>query len=1684
MSYRKVSAFILLIIFLMPETFYLFRGNGSIQELESNIIDNSDNIESAGPYTPSMPDPEILIDIEECSDERIKFDYSAELDLSDIEWIGYWGHGIHRVDVYVTMSKGSTKYTKSENTLFGYGSFLVGEEYDITTIQGYHVALLFDQGFTDVEIKVKVSCNLVALIIPRWYDHTVSETTTMDDDDKLVPSNPRYDYDPSMVLQYLGDYDITFEYDDDSGWEGHIQCGFFDKDGVLQGTYGNSAPIIPVDNVASFTIPRTEWSKYPDCQIKFKIRAIDNDMDGGRTHDRAATVFPSTWTNAGFIFFSIGARFDKILTYAQINEMWKLSLISESSSNPLFQSLYINDFNLIQIFIANPGGQYLNISQAYLGFSCNSFITGVGFNPNKTISLPDNEDDNIFISEGGSGLIEQSIEFRHTFFNMEFFELDYIRFEFIFYYSIGQNWRAQSTIVLSDLYKIIKPPKPEINFNGFEGPMQSNKYIYKYKGESSRIYAKFKIVNKARIPLDLSQFLGLDETVNKDLYDKLEFVISRKQKVPINITKQLEVKANSEVIFKFEMNPITKFFIESDDILLYWSGIVGKLGSLFIKMLNEAFKTIMDDPDKILAMQIVSYLATGKVNSITAKKIIEKAIVAISIAICAIKIIIFSWMLLTIIDSYNKDKKRSYKFKYESSGEFIHFQSTGIVRSDFSDLNYEPINLKTNSLELKASSNQENEYVLGMALYISMLVNLGIAGTFYVAGNLIAGILMELLIYGQGLLIKGLWADANDDLPLESDYSEIYEPIYEKHNFTEYQPQNEFEESILDNINITNKLRSDIVAFNITQSRKKKAIDCEDYEIVLKQNEALYNYSKLISEDYKNLINSQEILNYHIQNNASYFEEVLIDFEDNISLTGFTDEEIAMLQELGYNNTEIEELDAILIDFTNTRDFSGSFNNSMLEFNESIEDINIILNYEADKYVNTSRLIINESINIKVDVFEEEVESVDAETLNKLNDIKNEIVALNSSGQWYKVILKSDLLIDIIDDIALNTNNVSYIEEYANFAQEYKNFAENSLKIAVYHLKSTKILDNEVKKITLICESDGAPTGDYILLSNCSWVAPLHEEITITQYDKTITNLIISTQDRSISPGIYNINLTLTKPNTDILIHSILTIEVIDDDMTQPSISINYSGDYTDGNSGFWEINVTDIESGIDHVRIFLDQEEIITDQNLQGIISKLYVIPVPNELGVHNIVVYCKNHDFDWINDQEINLRSSNLKIKDDDTIAPSIVLSYIGENTDEIPGYLQWEINDLDNGIGGDNDVGLSEINISVTYDSIGELESYQIFLPASASGVWNLPPCLGNYTFDILVRDNDNDRTIMVDSLTSELSHMETIIDDDIDPPELSNLLISPGIFDVNISFTAKDQYSGIGDILIYVNNELVEPFLFSKDNDVYKFILKNHWIFKRGFSDVEIIVFDADNDRSNDSLESSISGTFKNVLFDMYEYVDWQLEVLKIYIDENLSGRKSKCLKWKLSKAQEYLNDAFSLVENGNITCALYHEKIAKLFIQITEFRTEIYNKHHRISDEHTNYIIDTLHSIRNKIVIIMGASTGSEQGYDIAYIEVDLLDLSDFIEREIPYFIGKYLSRKVYYTSKMLEIAIFKITIGKDIKCILRYAQWKLEQVIWKINGYLNKGRISEDIAHRIIDEIIRINVSIEEVVID
>ena len=274
---------------------------------------------------------------------------------------------------------------------------------------------------------------------------------------------------------------------------------------------------------------------------------------------------------------------------------------------------------------------------------------------------------------------------------------------------------------------------------------------------------------------------------------------------------------------------------------------------------------------------------------------------------------------------------------------------------------------------------------------------------------------------------------------------------------------------------------------------------------------------------------------------------------------------------------------------------------------------------------------------------------------------------------------------------------------------------------------------------------------------------------------------------------------------------------------------------------------------------------------------------------------------------DSLTNEISREQEIIDDDLKPPNILISYEGSNTDGDPGQFTWVITDTDDGIGGDGDSGLSEINIKVDYlSSEGRPDDIYIISP-SETGTWNLPPYLGTYTITIFARDNDDDRTLIVDSLTTEMLSSKEIIDDDSNPPELSNLIITLDIHYISVSFNAIDDNSGddhgIGEIIVFIDDELIMSYIPLPTETSFDFNIQNDWIMEIGNHQVRIEVWDADDDRVCDSLSDDISGTFEITLDEMRQYVNWEI----VQLNEKIQSSSDDCWRNPASNRKTAMNN---------------------------------------------------------------------------------------------------------------------------------------------------------------------------------
>ncbi|MHA1405016.1 MAG: hypothetical protein ACTSSI_14725, partial [Candidatus Helarchaeota archaeon] len=356
--------------------------------------------------------------------------------------------------------------------------------------------------------------------------------------------------------------------------------------------------------------------------------------------------------------------------------------------------------------------------------------------------------------------------------------------------------------------------------------------------------------------------------------------------------------------------------------------------------------------------------------------------------------------------------------------------------------------------------------------------------------------------------------------------------------------------------------------------------------------------------------------------------------------------------------------------------------------------------------------------------------------------------------------------------------------------------------------------------------------------------------------------------------------------------------QVIDDDIAIPVVYIiPPTQTITDGDEtiGFG-IHAFD-QSGIEKLKIFVDEaliEELdFTSEGYPTEFSMEYSFLNPQILGDHTISIEAWDADLDRGSiDQLSESFTGSFQTIDDDTTAPTIEIEYLeGDGTDGSPGLFTWEIMDADDGVGGDGDLGFSNIEIKVDYVSSDNSEDFTISLPASEVGSWNLPSNLGTYTITVTATDNDDDRTS--DSLTTTSLINQVIIDDDVLQPVISDLQIMDDFLNIAISFNAIDDNAGddqgIREINIFIDNELVVNYAPTPIEISYNFELSNDRIMEIGDHLVRVEVTDADDDRSMDSLMTLIEESFEVTLEETKQYVNWEID----HLNEAIQSSSDDC-----------------------------------------------------------------------------------------------------------------------------------------------------------------------------------------------
>lgn len=451
-------------------------------------------------------------------------------------------------------------------------------------------------------------------------------------------------------------------------------------------------------------------------------------------------------------------------------------------------------------------------------------------------------------------------------------------------------------------------------------------------------------------------------------------------------------------------------------------------------------------------------------------------------------------------------------------------------------------------LKFVPSTHQLDDYEIGLGLgwtaWGIALVStaLGFSQDPYCsAASCIAGIASFI----TKLVSNVFWFQANDPPMTDDNYTQVVEPNYK--NISKIEPRNSLIHSINEVGNSSVKLEGDLTAVNNSIARRNSAKMAGDNESLIKQNEAVYNYSRMVIDDLDSMDDDTAV--FENEYNKSMNEENITQIENNIQTEGISEEGRENLTQQGLNDTEIDKLEGALINLTKNQSisfFRNAFRNISRKLNEEMAVFHENIQKQRDYYNNLSQEALNETITLKNQTQNIPITTADQETLERLDYLLNEAETKYFEKKWFSAIEIAKKLKNLALETIENTLNQSYFE-YTEQADKIIKDAKEKMKIDL--IPSKKEIDIRAGKqedIDLIVLSTGAPSGTYILESNNTWIIPQTQEVNVEEGKSTTVPLnILLVESFNVEPGIYPVNFTIYLEGTDTKNTVIINLTVI-----------------------------------------------------------------------------------------------------------------------------------------------------------------------------------------------------------------------------------------------------------------------------------------------------------------------------------------------------------------------------------------------------------------------------------------------------------------------------------------------------------------------------------------------------------
>ncbi len=303
--------------------------------------------------------------------------------------------------------------------------------------------------------------------------------------------------------------------------------------------------------------------------------------------------------------------------------------------------------------------------------------------------------------------------------------------------------------------------------------------------------------------------------------------------------------------------------------------------------------------------------------------------------------------------------------------------------------------------------------------------------------------------------------------------------------------------------------------------------------------------------------------------------------QDSVAINGLPLEELELLQDIGFTNTDIERVTESALSLDDYDRISS--------FSETFANLSYFFNVQENLYIQSSVTALNNSITMNVDYLNEVVSSATPIEQKNLRTLKDQLENAVNNSNWFKAEQIAHNLMNYSRYIITQTNNNSYNElyEYGNFIIQYiKLMLSLDLKVSLEEIDIQAGISEEIRISVTNKENEQCTCIISLDTEFPEWFE-YNTTFELNPYEtKTISIKILISTSPSIPIGTYPVNISIFREdNPDIRDNAQILIIFTEDDTTPPEISIEYHGLKTDEDPGFWDVLISDQHSSLRRLR-------------------------------------------------------------------------------------------------------------------------------------------------------------------------------------------------------------------------------------------------------------------------------------------------------------------------------------------------------------------------------------------------------------------------------------------------------------------------------------------------------------------